>query len=83
METINHIFFSYGMAVDLWSLFATWWELDIPIFSSISDWVPRIDQVRLADNVKGCLDAACLTIFWFIWCFRNRLLFSNHNPIKS
>ncbi|GKC75242.1 RNA-directed DNA polymerase, eukaryota, reverse transcriptase zinc-binding domain protein, partial [Tanacetum coccineum] len=30
VETVNHIFFSCNMAKDLWGLFASWWELDIP-----------------------------------------------------
>nr|GEY66539.1 RNA-directed DNA polymerase, eukaryota, reverse transcriptase zinc-binding domain protein [Tanacetum cinerariifolium] len=38
VETSNHLFFSCEMAVDLWVLVARWWELDIPVTSSVSEW---------------------------------------------
>lgn len=34
-EIINHLFFSCGMAMNLWNLLAKWLELDFPVFSSI------------------------------------------------
>ncbi|GKB73439.1 RNA-directed DNA polymerase, eukaryota, reverse transcriptase zinc-binding domain protein, partial [Tanacetum coccineum] len=32
IETVNHIFFSCNMAKDLWSMFAIWWDIDIPVY---------------------------------------------------
>lgn len=36
-EKVNHFFFSFGMAMDLWSLLSRMWELDLHVFSSISE----------------------------------------------
>lgn len=73
VKAFNHIFFSCGMTLKLWNFFTTWWELDIPVFSSILDWLACIDHMRLRvndnDNDKRCFDVACLTIFRLIWSF--------------
>nr|GEW32893.1 RNA-directed DNA polymerase, eukaryota [Tanacetum cinerariifolium] len=82
VETTNHLFFSCEMAVDLWVLVAHWWELDIPITSSVLEWVTWIDTARLPCKVRNCLDAVALTLIWSIWCFRNKLLFSFTKPVK-
>nr|GEU94892.1 RNA-directed DNA polymerase, eukaryota [Tanacetum cinerariifolium] len=76
VETSNHLLFSCEMAVDLWVLVARWWELDIPVTSSVSEWVAWIDSVRLPSKVRNCLDVVALTLMGSIWCFRNKLLFS-------
>ncbi|GKC76961.1 hypothetical protein Tco_1127735, partial [Tanacetum coccineum] len=39
IETINHIFFSCDMALDLWAKLARWWDLDIPICTNIFEWI--------------------------------------------
>ncbi|GKC02796.1 RNA-directed DNA polymerase, eukaryota, reverse transcriptase zinc-binding domain protein [Tanacetum coccineum] len=82
VETSNNLFFSYEMAVDLWVLVARWWELDIPVASSVSKWVAWIDSVRLPSKVRNCLDVVALTLMWLIWCFRNKLLFSFTKLVK-
>ena len=37
VETVNHLFFSCDMAFDIWSLVAGWWEIDVPVMSSMAD----------------------------------------------
>ncbi|GJZ83347.1 RNA-directed DNA polymerase, eukaryota, reverse transcriptase zinc-binding domain protein [Tanacetum coccineum] len=37
-ETVNHSFFNCGMAKDLWTLLAKWWELDILVCGNIMEW---------------------------------------------
>ncbi|GJY01989.1 RNA-directed DNA polymerase, eukaryota [Tanacetum coccineum] len=39
VESIDHLFFSYGMARDLWVLLAKWCNLDIQFGSSIAEWL--------------------------------------------
>ena len=83
VETVNHLFFSCEMATDLWVLVARWWELDIPVMSSVLEWVTWIDSARLPSKVRNCLDVVALTLMWSIWYFRNRLLFCFTKPIKA
>ena len=83
VETVNHLFFSSLMAMDLWVLVARWWELDIPFMSSLMEWVTWIDSARLSSKVRNCLDVVALTLMWSIWCFQNRLLFCFTKPVKA
>ncbi|GKF33335.1 RNA-directed DNA polymerase, eukaryota, reverse transcriptase zinc-binding domain protein [Tanacetum coccineum] len=81
--TSNHLFFSCEMAVDLWVLVAHWWELDIPVTSSVLEWVAWIDSARLPSKVRNCLDVVALTLMWSIWCFRNKILFIFIKLVKA
>ncbi|GJS61520.1 hypothetical protein Tco_0656304 [Tanacetum coccineum] len=38
IETINHVFFSYVMALDMWAMLARRWELGIPVCANIMEW---------------------------------------------
>ncbi|GJV68852.1 RNA-directed DNA polymerase, eukaryota, reverse transcriptase zinc-binding domain protein [Tanacetum coccineum] len=51
IEMINHIFFSYDMALDLWAKLARWWDLDIPMCANISDWFGWIDSLHMLNRV--------------------------------
>ncbi|GKB49075.1 RNA-directed DNA polymerase, eukaryota, reverse transcriptase zinc-binding domain protein [Tanacetum coccineum] len=48
IENVNHIFFSCNMAKDLLSLFAKWWEIDIPVCVNISEWFNWLDDIRIS-----------------------------------
>ena len=38
LETANHLFFSCELAIAIWSKIATWWDIDIPMWSSMLEW---------------------------------------------
>ncbi|GJX00650.1 RNA-directed DNA polymerase, eukaryota, reverse transcriptase zinc-binding domain protein [Tanacetum coccineum] len=83
VETVNHIFFSCEMAKDLWALLARWWELDIPFCSNFLEWSSWLDSSHLPSKAKIFLDGVGGTILWYIWNFRNRLVFSVPPPKKA
>nr|GEZ79832.1 RNA-directed DNA polymerase, eukaryota [Tanacetum cinerariifolium] len=66
VETVNHIFFNYDMARDLWSLLAKWWELDIPICANITDWYDWLDDVRINAKARLILEGVGGTFTWSI-----------------
>ncbi|GKC88619.1 RNA-directed DNA polymerase, eukaryota, reverse transcriptase zinc-binding domain protein [Tanacetum coccineum] len=76
IETINHSFFNYGMAKDLWSLLAKWWELDISVCSNIAEWFEWFDSLRVPSKVRLFLEGVTGTLMWSIWNYRNNLIFS-------
>ncbi|GJZ83465.1 RNA-directed DNA polymerase, eukaryota, reverse transcriptase zinc-binding domain protein [Tanacetum coccineum] len=82
VETINHIFFSCDMALDLWAKLARWSDLDIPMCANISDWFGWIDSLHMSNRVKSSLEGVGRTLMWFIWNYKNRLIFSN-SPHKK
>ncbi|GJV05622.1 zinc finger, CCHC-type containing protein, partial [Tanacetum coccineum] len=62
---------------------ARWWDLDIPIFANIFEWLDWIGTSQLLNRVKDYLEGVGGTLMWSIWSFRNRLIFSNTPPIKA
>nr|GEV38743.1 RNA-directed DNA polymerase, eukaryota, reverse transcriptase zinc-binding domain protein [Tanacetum cinerariifolium] len=56
-ETVNHSFFNCGMAKDLWSLLAKWWEMDIPGMFGTIKWKAKNENencfMRMFDKRNG------------------------------
>ena len=71
------------MALDLWGLVARWWEIDIPVLSSIGDWDNWMDGCHLKKKTNECLDVVWLTVFWVVWNFRNKIIFDVVKPRKA
>ncbi|GJR32563.1 RNA-directed DNA polymerase, eukaryota, reverse transcriptase zinc-binding domain protein [Tanacetum coccineum] len=82
VETVNHIFFSCNMAKDIWSLFAKWWELDIPVCANISEWFEWVDALHISNKARMIIKGVGGTLLWYIWKFRNELIF-NSPPLKK
>nr|GEX44231.1 RNA-directed DNA polymerase, eukaryota, reverse transcriptase zinc-binding domain protein [Tanacetum cinerariifolium] len=82
IETVNHTFVNCVTAKDLLALLARWWELDIPFCENISEWFSWLDSSSLSSKARLFLDGVGGTLLWFIWSFRNRLIFSNSLPKK-
>ncbi|GJZ65216.1 hypothetical protein Tco_0621912 [Tanacetum coccineum] len=55
-ETVNHSFFNCGMAKDLWSLLAKWWELDIPVCGNIAEWYDWLGSLHVPSKVRLFLE---------------------------
>ncbi|KAL4561592.1 hypothetical protein LXL04_033762 [Taraxacum kok-saghyz] len=72
-----------ALAVDLWELLGRWWQVDIPVLSSMTEWTSWIDGVQLRSGVRRCLEAVGLVLLWSIWMFRNNMLFNQVKPIKA
>ncbi|GJZ59364.1 RNA-directed DNA polymerase, eukaryota, reverse transcriptase zinc-binding domain protein [Tanacetum coccineum] len=56
VETINHIFFSCDMAMDLWDKLARWWELDIPVCANIWEWFEWLGSLHVSNKLKLVLE---------------------------
>ncbi|GKA39865.1 RNA-directed DNA polymerase, eukaryota, reverse transcriptase zinc-binding domain protein [Tanacetum coccineum] len=83
VETVNHIFFTCSMALDLWALLAKWWELDFPLCANMSDWISWLDNSSLSFKVRVILEGVGGTLLWSIWSFRNKLVFCSSPPKKA
>ena len=80
---MNHVFFNCDMAMELWGLVARWWQVDIPVFSSMLEWNIWIDTVHVWAGVRRCLEVVGLVLLWSIWSFCNKLLFIQVKPVKA
>ncbi|GJV17167.1 RNA-directed DNA polymerase, eukaryota, reverse transcriptase zinc-binding domain protein [Tanacetum coccineum] len=82
-ETVNHSFFNCDLAKGLWSLFAKWWEVDIPAYGNIAEWYEWLGGLHVSSNVRLFLEGVGGTIMWAIWNFWNLLIFSSPPPKKA
>ncbi|GJX66973.1 RNA-directed DNA polymerase, eukaryota, reverse transcriptase zinc-binding domain protein [Tanacetum coccineum] len=83
VETANHIFFSCNMAKDLWSMFAKWWDIDIPVCANSTDWFEWLDDLNVSNKVRSFIEGVGDSLLWHIWKFRNELIFSSTPPKKA
>ncbi|GJZ10438.1 RNA-directed DNA polymerase, eukaryota, reverse transcriptase zinc-binding domain protein [Tanacetum coccineum] len=83
VETADHLFFSCGMAQDLWGLLARWCQLDFPVISNIAEWFSWLDSAHLSKYARSSLEGIASTMLWSIWNFRNAWIFSNSKPKKA
>nr|GEW67511.1 hypothetical protein [Tanacetum cinerariifolium] len=70
VEMVNHIFFNYDLAKQLWALLARWWDLDFPFCENISEWNSWLDSSSLSYKARLFLDGVGGTLMWNIWSFR-------------
>nr|GFA50809.1 hypothetical protein [Tanacetum cinerariifolium]GFA51817.1 hypothetical protein [Tanacetum cinerariifolium] len=83
IETVNHIFFSCNMAKDLWSMFAKWWDIDIPVRANVSEWFESLDDLAVSNKVRSYIDGVGDSLMWHIWKFINESIFSSSLPKKA
>nr|GEU37770.1 RNA-directed DNA polymerase, eukaryota, reverse transcriptase zinc-binding domain protein [Tanacetum cinerariifolium] len=70
-SNVDHLFFSCGMAQDLWGLLARWCTLDIPEVSNIVKWFSWLDVAHVSKHARTILEGIASTMLWSIWNFRN------------
>ncbi|GJT59727.1 RNA-directed DNA polymerase, eukaryota, reverse transcriptase zinc-binding domain protein [Tanacetum coccineum] len=83
VENVDHLFFSCGMAEDLWGLLARWCALDIPEVPNIVEWYSWLDSVHVSKQARSILEGIASTMLWSIWNFHNAWIFSMIKPKKS
>ncbi|GKG02796.1 RNA-directed DNA polymerase, eukaryota, reverse transcriptase zinc-binding domain protein, partial [Tanacetum coccineum] len=62
MENAGHLFFSCGMAQDLWGLLARWCALDIPEVSNIVEWYSWLDTTHVSNHARSILEGTASTM---------------------
>ena len=82
-EDASHIFFKCDLAQDILRYICRWWELDWQQWSSFSDWNQWFSNLRMALNRKRLLEGVFSVAWWYIWLFRNQLLFGDNPPTRS
>ncbi|KAL4585721.1 hypothetical protein LXL04_010345 [Taraxacum kok-saghyz] len=69
-----------GVSKDLARLVCCWWKVPDADFGFFEDWSDWFISVR--NKAKDCLEACFFTCWWFIWRYRNSLLFSSRPFFK-
>ncbi|GJS09343.1 RNA-directed DNA polymerase, eukaryota [Tanacetum coccineum] len=82
-EISSHTFFACSLARNIMRNICYWWELDVVSLNSYSDWIFWLNSIRLNKNKKEILEGICLVSWWFIWYFRNQIIFGKVLPKKD
>nr|GEX94269.1 RNA-directed DNA polymerase, eukaryota, reverse transcriptase zinc-binding domain protein [Tanacetum cinerariifolium] len=72
-----------SMALDLYSLFSRWWNIQFPSFHDFAAWEVWLASIRHNKNQKLVLEGSFSSLWWHIWIFRNAFLFSERKPLKG
>ncbi|GKC70495.1 RNA-directed DNA polymerase, eukaryota [Tanacetum coccineum] len=82
-ETTSHLFFQCPQTHQLYKLIARWWDVELVDFNSYEDWLSWIVSIRIPSKLKAILEGVFYVMWWSIWSFRNKLLFSGKIPQKA
>lgn len=74
-ESSDHLFAGCNLIIPLWSRIAVWWQVDLPDVLTVYSLFNWVDGARLTALAKQMFDAVVKISFWFIWGYRNRLIF--------
>ncbi|GKB01130.1 hypothetical protein Tco_0829174 [Tanacetum coccineum] len=62
---------------------ARWWNVSYAGFSSYTNWFEWMMDIRLPSKLKELLEGVFYTTWWFLWGFRNKILFDSTYPSKA
>ncbi|GJZ34170.1 RNA-directed DNA polymerase, eukaryota, reverse transcriptase zinc-binding domain protein, partial [Tanacetum coccineum] len=82
VETSSHLFFSCYMVRQTVRLISRWWDLAYEEFESYEQWVTWLANVRLPLKNKLMLEGVFYVMWWFLWRFRNKVIFDKTIPVK-
>ncbi|GKB22366.1 EXORDIUM-like protein, partial [Tanacetum coccineum] len=83
IETEEHLFSSFFIAIDAWAKVLVWWNIPNMIISSLMDAVNLADRVAIPTNHRAAFDVVVQTTLWILWRFRNETCFSSKRPSKQ
>ncbi|GKB42571.1 RNA-directed DNA polymerase, eukaryota, partial [Tanacetum coccineum] len=82
-ETKDHIFSTCEVASNVWRLIRVWCGLSNSNLNSIDAWLAWIDGLAGASVKKERLHVIIAITSWYIWKFRNSVIFNSHSMRKS
>nr|GEW17986.1 RNA-directed DNA polymerase, eukaryota, reverse transcriptase zinc-binding domain protein [Tanacetum cinerariifolium] len=60
-----------------------WWDVTYVDVNSYVEWVTWMMSLRLASNLKLMLEGVFFVMWWYLWSYRNKLLFETKAPLKA
>ena len=82
-EDVSHILFRCDLALSLLKKVCRWWDFEPYVWTSFQDWQSWFSSIRLSSKLKSLLEGVFLVTWWFVWRFRNRLIFEVPSPNRS
>ncbi|GJT37184.1 RNA-directed DNA polymerase, eukaryota, reverse transcriptase zinc-binding domain protein [Tanacetum coccineum] len=83
VESNQHIFFGCDFAKEVWKIIRRWCEEAFPLFDSNAHWIDWLDSWSAPREKKHCFLIIMATSLWFIWRYRNNVIFNSQSLRKS
>nr|GFA16724.1 RNA-directed DNA polymerase, eukaryota [Tanacetum cinerariifolium] len=83
IETTNHTLWFCSLATTLWQKIFVWLDIVSPSPSNIQDIYSWLEDTRVPSSQKSILKVICGVVLWFLWSFRNELIFGTSPPKRS
>ena len=83
VESSKHLFFICNMIRDIGKQIVRWWNINYEEVSSYEEWKTWLISCRMAPKLKQVFEGVWYTLWWFVWNYRNKLLFDKKTPTKS
>ncbi|GJZ14178.1 RNA-directed DNA polymerase, eukaryota, reverse transcriptase zinc-binding domain protein, partial [Tanacetum coccineum] len=83
VESSSHIFFDCDFAKEVWRLVRSWCDFPLPTFTSYSHWKSWFTSWQAPKQKSHRLYIIVVASFWWIWRFRNSVIFCPHPLRKS
>ncbi|GKA86877.1 hypothetical protein Tco_0808588 [Tanacetum coccineum] len=83
IESTDHLFFRCGLVRDIANKVLSWWNLDHANLNSYAEWKSWLDSIRMDSKLKRMFEGVWYSIWWYVWIYRNKLLFDERKPLKS
>ena len=75
VETTNHIFFQCVVVRQIMRKISYWWNIDYSDVNSYEEWRVWLVSIRIQSKLKGILEGVYFGLWWYMWNFRNKILF--------
>ncbi|GKE82731.1 RNA-directed DNA polymerase, eukaryota, partial [Tanacetum coccineum] len=82
-ETSDHLFFKCNMVREIGRKIARWWNINFEEVNSYEEWKTWIVSCRMDTKLKHMFEGIWYSLWWYVWNYRNKLLFDDKIPMKA
>lgn len=83
VESTEHLFFRCSLIRELGCKVLGWWNFPVSTFESYGEWVDWLVSLRIPSKTKLLFEGVWSVMWWYVWNFRNKILFDEKPPKKS
>ncbi|GJY69402.1 RNA-directed DNA polymerase, eukaryota, partial [Tanacetum coccineum] len=83
IEASDHLFFRCQIATQLTRKIVNWWNIDQVDVNTYVEWCTWLSSLRMASKSKAMLEGVFYVMWWYLWTYRNHLIFGANTPPKA
>ncbi|GJV02774.1 RNA-directed DNA polymerase, eukaryota [Tanacetum coccineum] len=83
IESSEHLFFRCSLIRDIGKKVVRWWNMEYEDSNSYDEWKTWLVSIRMESKLKKMFEGVWYTLWWYVWNYRNKILFDEINPMKS